>query len=618
MNTFFFDTDGPTGARPKTRDRAEIDEKYKWNLSDIYPSWEEWEADTVKIREDMEALVALKGTLGEGPEEVLQAFELNDKISILGYRLYRYPQLNFDVNQKDNSVQGRLQQVQQIFAEFGARTAWLTPEILTIDEEKMKKWLKTHKGLEPYRFPIEEIYRNQKHVLDEAGEQILAYGSRFRSNPTEAYRALSTADVEYNEVVLSDGEKTTVSYGEYANILRTRRHQEDRAKGFEALYKVFTKNKNTYAALYNGICQRDWAQAQARNYESTAQAALDNDNVPVSVLETLIKVGREGVEPLHRYQALRKRVLGLEEYHPYDGMLPLVETKKTYSYDDVKETIIDAVRPLGEDYVSKMTDALKGGWIDVYENEGKRSGAYSAGCYGVHPYMLLNYTDTLNDMFTLAHELGHTLHTVLSCEHQPFATSSYTIFVAEVASTTTEALLLEHLLKTTEEKEERIILLQQELDSIAGTFYSQVLFADFELAAHRAVEEGHPITADTLSALFLERFKHFHNPDEMIVDDLYAATWARIPHFFNAPYYVYQYATCYASSAKLMQGLLSEDEAIRSETVERYLTLLKAGGNNHPMDQLKAAGVDLNDAETVRAVTRRMSDLVDLLEKELQ
>lgn len=618
MNECYFDKELPAGARPKTRNRDEIDDRFKWNLSDIYQSWEEWEADLEAIRADMDALVALKGTLASGPEQVLKVYELSDKIGIQSYRLYRYPQLTFDVDQKNNAIQSRLQQVQQVFAEYAARTAWLTPELLTIEEDVMMGWIEANEGLEPYRFPISEVYRNQKHVLDEHGEQILAYGSRFRSSPAEAYRALSTADVEYQKVTLSDGEEVTVTYGEYSNILHTRRNQEDRARAFEALYGVFDKNKNTYAALYNGICQRDWAQAQARKYESTAQAALDSDNVPVSVLETLIEEARRGTGPLHRYQALRKKVLGLQEYHPYDGMVPLVSTEKVYPYEDVKEMIIEAVAPLGEEYQEKMRTALQGGWIDVYENEGKRVGAYSAGCYGVHPYMLLNYTDTLNDVFTLAHELGHTLHTVLSSENQPFATSSYTIFVAEVASTTTEALLLEYLLQRTDDPRERAVLLQQEIDSIAGTFYAQVAFADYELAAHRAVEKGEPITAESLSAIFMECYQAYQHPEEVSIDALYQSTWARIPHFFGSPYYVYQYATCYASSAKIVQGIFSDEEAVRNETVKKYLTLLKAGGDDHPMEQLKKAGVDLNEAETVRAVIRRMDELVTMLEEALE
>lgn len=615
MDPLFFD-DQLEGGRPTTRDRSEIDDKYKWNLNDIYPDWDAWKKDLELIREDMDAFVELKGTMSQGPRQVLAAFELSDRIGMMAYKLFRFPQLTFDIDQRDNEIQGRLQQVQAIFAEHSARSAWFTPEILQIDQEKIEQWIEETPGLQPYGFPIAEMYRNQEHVLDEKGEEILAYGSRFRSAPTEAYRALTTADVKYNTIELSDGTTTEVSYGEYSNILHTRREQSDRAGAFEALYSIFEDKRNTFAALYNGICQRDWAQAQARNYSSTAEAALDSDNVPVSVLETLIETASSGAEPLRRYHRLRKEVLGLEEYHPYDGSIPLVDIDKKYPYDQVRDLIIDSVAPLGEAYQERMREALTGGWLDVYENDGKRSGAYSAGVYGVHPYMLLNYTDTLNDVFTLAHELGHTLHTELSSAAQPFATSSYTIFVAEVASTTNEALLLDHMLNNTDDPTERALLLQQAIDGIAGTFYSQALFADYELSAHRAVEEGQPMTAESLDKIYFERLQALYG-DAFTLDDLYRVTWARIPHFYNSPYYVYQYATCYASSAKIVTGLLSDDESTRQETVKRYIRLLESGGSDHPMNQLRDAGVDLNDAETVQAVTRRMDELVGMLEEEL-
>ncbi len=616
MHNLFYDDD-VQGLRPDTRDRAEIDDKYKWNVDDIYDDWADWEADMEAIGESMDDLVALKGTLDSGPESVLKAYRLSDRIGIISYKLYRYPQLIFDVDQRNNAVQARLQQVQQLFAEFQAKSAWLTPEILTIDEETMEQWIEETPELEPYRFPISEIYRNQEHVLDEAGEQILAYGSRFRSAPREIYRALTTADISFEEIELSDGETVEVSFGEYAHILQTRRVQDDRRRAFEALYSIFEDKRNTFASLYAATCQRDWAQAQARNYESTAEAALDGDNVPVSVLETLIETAFDGAEPLRRYHRLRKQVLELDEYHSYDGMIPLIDIDKQYPYDEVRDLIIESVSPLGADYQRRMKEALSGGWIDVYENEGKRSGAYSAGVYGVHPYMLLNYTDTLSDVFTLAHELGHTLHTLLSCEEQPFATSSYTIFVAEVASTTNEALLLDHMLANTEGPRNRAILLQRSIDNIAGTFYSQARFADFELRAHRAVEEGRPMTAEQLDQIYFDRLETLYG-DCMTLDDLYRVTWARIPHFYNAPYYVYQYATCYASSAKIVEGLLSDDDKEREDTVERYLRLLQSGGNDHPMEQLRRAGVDLEDPSTVGAVTQRMDELVGMLEVELE
>ncbi|MFU8804240.1 MAG: oligoendopeptidase F [Bradymonadaceae bacterium] len=611
----FYDT-SKASPRPTTRNRDEIDDRYKWEVGDIYPDWETWQGELTKVRALMDDFVTLRGRLGEGPELILQAYRLSDEIGMIAYKLYRYPQLQFDVDQRDNSVQAKLQQVQNLFAEYGTRTAWFTPEILTIEEETMMGWLDESEPLQTYRFPISETYRNQEHVLDEAGEQLLSFGSRFRSTPSEIYRSLSTADIEFKTIELSDGESVTVSYGTYQNILHTNRNQDDRRKAFEAMYGVFNEKRNTIASIYSAICQRDWAQAQSRRYESSAQAALDGDNVPVSVLETLIETAKEGSAPLRRYHELRKKILGLESYHLYDGSIPLVEADKTYPYDAVAEMIIESVAPLGTEYQERMKEALAGGWIDVYENDGKRSGAYSAGVYGVHPYMLLNYTDTLNDVFTLAHELGHTLHTVYSQEHQPFATASYTIFVAEVASTINEALLLDYLLARTEDPKERIVLLQHAISGIVGTFYSQALFADYELQAHRLVESGAPMTAEDLCRIYSNIQKNFYG-DCLELDPLYEVTWARIPHFFNAPYYVYQYATCYASSANIVRSLLSEDDAIREPVTKRYLELLSSGGNDLPMEQLKRAGVDLSKDTTVRAVVDQLDGLVTRLEEAL-
>ncbi|MGM0558470.1 MAG: oligoendopeptidase F [Myxococcota bacterium] len=597
--------------------RDDIEEAYKWDLSDIYPDWDAWEEDVERTRGLMDELVELKGTLSDGPQELLKAYELNDDIGRLAYKLYRYPQLSYDTDQRNNELQAKLQRVQQLFAEFGTKTAWFDPELLTIDEDTVIEWIDQTPELEQYRFPISEIYRQREHRLDEEGEKLLSYGSRFNSMPRETYRALSTADIEFNTIELSDGQTVTVSHAEYGKLLRTRREREDRRKAFEALYEVYGEKRNTYASLYNGVCQRDHALAQARSFDSTAEAALDSNNVPVSVLETLIETARDGVEPFQRYHRLRADVLGLEgEYDLYDSSLPLVEATEEYPYDEVTDSIIQSVTPLGTAYQSRVSEALNNRWIDVYETKGKRSGAYSAGVYGVHPYMLLNYNDTLRNVFTLAHELGHTMHTLLANEAQPFATSSYTIFVAEVASTLNEALLLDHMLGQTDDPKERAVLLQHQIDAITGTFYSQAMFANFELEAHRLVESGQPITADTLSGLYRSILETFYG-DTAELDELYDVTWSRIPHFFNSPYYVYQYATCYASSAKLVEDILGTQGEEHEQAVERYLDLLRAGGSDHPMNLLQDAGVDLRESATVRAVVDQLDGLVDMLEEEI-
>jgi oligoendopeptidase F len=374
------------------------------------------------------------------------------------------------------------------------------------------------------------------------------------------------------------------------------------------MHGTYQASLNTYASLYNSVCQRDWFHARARGYKTTLDAALHGDNIPPTVVENLIATTRAGVEPLRRYHALRRRALKLEKYSTYDFAIPLIDFDRKYPYADVLDAIVTSVAPLGEEYQARMRQGFSGGWLDVYENEGKRSGAYSAPVYGVHPYMLLNYTDTLDDVFTLAHEMGHSMHTMLSHAAQPFIYSSYTIFVAEVPSTLSEALLLEHLLQKTTDPRERVVLLQHAIDNITSTFYTQVLFADFELRAHLMVERDEPITSDILNELYLGLLRDYYG-DSVDIDPLSAVTWARIPHFFNTPYYVYQYATCFASAARIATQM----PAAR----ERYLELLASGGSDYPMEQLKRAGVDLSKPDTVRAVIDQLDGLVTRLEGEL-
>jgi oligoendopeptidase F len=607
-------SNGITG--PNTLNRDEIPDKYKWNLSDIYPDWEAWETDLEKLEVMMDEYAALKGTLAEGPEQLLKAYKLGDQLGMLAYKVYQFPGLTRATDTRDNEVSARLQRVRILFAKFNIATAWFDPEVLTIPWNTMEAWLDETDELAPYRYGIENLYRQQEHVLDEDKEQLLSYFSQFNGTPGAIYSELSTSDIEYQEVTLSNGETVTLTPGTYYNILSTNRNQEDRRKSFEGHYGAYHANINTYAAIYNSVLQRDWALAQARNYGSTLEAALDDDNVPVAVFENLLATVKSGTGPVKRYMRLRKEALGLETYHLYDGMVPIVDFDRTYDYDELADWIVESVKPLGKEYQKKMRGAFEGGWIDVYENEGKTSGAFSAGVYGVHPYMLLNYNETLESVFTVAHEAGHSMHTILSHENQPFATASYTIFVAEVASTLNEALFLDYMFERSEDPKERIALLQKAIDNIVGTFYSQVLFADFEWQAHKMVEQGQPITADALQALYLNLEDEYYG-DAAVVDDLYGSLFARISHFYGSPYYVYKYATCFATSAKLVKEITSEDKRIHEATLERYLTLLKSGGNNYPMEQLKKAGVDLGEPATIQAVVGQLDDLVTRLEEEL-
>jgi oligoendopeptidase F len=479
----------------------------------------------------------------------------------------------------------------------------------------MERWIDSTPGLAPYRFTILDNYRQQKHVLDEQGERLLSYAAQLNAVPRAAFQELSTSDIKFPSVTLSDGKEVKLTPSTYYTILETNPNQGDRAKAFEAYLNTYAATTHTYAALYNGVLQRDWFRAQARNFPDTLEAALDENAIPSSVVTNLVDAVRKGTAPLQRYVKLRQKLLGLPSYHLYDGFVPIFKNDEVYPFTDAREQVLASVAPLGADYVAKYKKFLNGKQVDVYENEGKRSGAYVSGIYGVGPYMLLNHSDTQDALFTLAHEGGHAMHTVLSYETQPFVTSGYTIFVAEVASTTNERFLLNQMLKTTTDPKQRFVLLQHAVDSIVGTFYTQVLFADFELQAHKLVEQGKPVTSEVLNNIYLTLLKDYYG-DAVATDDLYKYTWSRIPHFFNSPYYVYQYATCFASSAKLFKDMTTGSGASRAAATDRYLTLLKSGGNDHPMKQLKKAGVDLSQPEAVQAVVDQMQELVSQMELE--
>jgi oligoendopeptidase F len=599
----------------RSRNRAEIPDRFKWNVEDIFPSWDAWEAAYRQLEAGVTRYAELKGTLAKGPASLLEAFRQSEALGQLAYRVWYYPSLQYDEDQRDNTVNARRQQVQILFARWKQVESWFSPELLQIPLETVRAWMDAEPALALYRFAIENLYRLQEHVLDEAGERLMSLSSRLSQAPYDAYAALSTADARFPKVTLSDGTEVTVSYGQYRAILATRRQQADREKAFTALHETYKASLNTYAALYNAVCQRDWFQARARGYTSTLEAALHGDNIPTSVVENLIETTRAGVGPLRRYHQLRRRTLKVPSYHVYDFSIPLVTFDKKYTYDDVLDWIVDAVAPLGSEYQALMRQGFSSHWIDVYENEGKRSGAYSAPVYGVHPYMLLNYTDTLDDVFTTAHEMGHSMHTILSHETQPFIYSDYTIFVAEVPSTLSEALLLEYMLARSTDPTERIVLLQHAIDNITGTFFTQVMFADYELRAHRLAEQDLPITAEILTDTYTQLLKDYYG-DAVDLNPFTGITWSRIPHFFNSPYYVYQYATCFASAAKIA-GQITSGGKPSAEARDRFLALLRSGGSDYPMELLRTAGVDLSQPDTVLAVVDQLDDLVTRLEREL-
>jgi oligoendopeptidase F len=597
------------------RPRAEIPAEFKWDFTPIYADWAAWEAGMAEMQRRMDDFVKRKGTLAQGPQALLAAYRELDEIGKLQYRIYRYPQLQRDVDTRDASISGRFQRVGALFAKFDAATSWFRPELLAIPEATVKTWLESTPALAPYRFPILDDFRKRAHVLDEGGERLLSLAGPSNQAPRTVYEELSTSDIRFPTLQFGDGPGVKLTPGAYAALLESNPRQADRARAAEAHLQAYGSNAATYGAIYKGVLERDWFLAQARAFPDTLQAALFDNAIPPAVVENLVAATRAGTEPLRRYIRLRRKLLGLPEYHTYDNFQPLFRTDKTYPYPQARDEVLASVAPLGAAYGERYRRFVQGGRIDVYESEGKRSGAYNAGVYGVGPYLLLNHNDTLDAMFTLAHEAGHAMHTVLSYEGQPFVTADYTIFVAEVASTTNERFLLEHLLGKTSDPKERFLLLQHAADQIMQTFYTQVMFADFELQAHRLVEQGQPVTAEVLNGIYLQLLKDYYG-DALTIDDFYKHTWARISHFFNSPYYVYQYATCFASSAQLFKAMSSGPEADRKAATARYLELLSSGGNDHPMTQLKKAGVDLTQRAPIQAVIDQMDELVTRMEQE--
>lgn len=599
----------------KMKDRNLIDEKYKWNLDDIYKSWDEWQKDFEKLNEFMKEIPKFKGQIKNNAEKFIELHSLIEKTSRVIDKLYLYPYMLKDLDSTDEVASIKMQEIEMMFARFSVEMAWLDPEILEIPETTMKEWILKYPELKVREFPLMELYRLKNHLLDEGKEKLLSYYSQFMGSSSDIYGELSISDIKWNKIKLSTGEEVEVTNGVYSKILSTNRNQEDRKKAFEALYSSYNNSKNTFAAIYRAIVQRNVATTRARNYSSSLDKALENKNVPREVFLSLIESTIENSEPLRRYIELRKKALKLKEYHYYDNSINIVDYNKTFEYDMAKEIVLNSVKPLGNDYYEKMKKAVSEGWLDVFETPNKRSGAYSLNIYDVHPYMLLNYQETMDDVFTLAHELGHTMHSILSSENQPYPTADYTIFVAEVASTFNERLLLDYMLENSNDSLEKIALLEQALSNVVGTFFIQILFASYEYEAHKLIEEDKAITADILSELMENLFnKYFGNT--VVIDELQKIIWSRIPHFYNSPFYVYQYSTSFAASAKLYSDLKNPERS--EEAREKYLNLLKSGGNNHPMEQLKLAGVDLSQKESFDAVAKEFNRLIDIFEEELK
>ncbi|MGB0405076.1 MAG: oligoendopeptidase F, partial [Fusobacterium sp.] len=586
-------------------DRKSIDDKYKWKLEDIYENWENWDKDVLELKKDLNKIQDFQDKIKNSKEEFIKLIKLKEKIDRRLEKLYIYAFMWKDLNSLDQFVSKKLQEIEFVYSEYGVLSAWITPIIIGIPKDTMDSWIESDDKLKENKFMLNEIYRLKKHVLDIDKEKLLSYFTQYMGATNSIYNELSTSDIKWNKIKLSSGEEVEITNGMYSKILGENRDQTDRKNAFEALYKAYETNKNTYASIYKSQLQRDVAFIKAKNYTTTLEQALEPDNISIKVYENLIESAKENSEPLKKYIGLRKKSLNLQEYHYYDNQIKIADYKKEFSYDEAKKIVLNSVKPLGEEYYKNLEKAISDGWLDVFETPNKRSGAYSINIYDVHPYMLLNYNGTMDSVFTLAHELGHTLHSMYSTINQPYATNDYTIFVAEVASTFNEKLLLKYMLEKTTDKKERIALIEEAIGNIMGTYYLQALFANYEYEAYKIIEKGEAITPDVLDNLMEKLFKEYFG-EELIMDDLQKIIWSRIPHFFNSPYYVYQYATSFSASSKLFELVTDEkySKEKRALACSKYLKLLSSGGNNYPVEQLKIAGVNLEEKINFKAVSQ--------------
>ncbi len=602
---------------PKYSDRKEIPEEYKWDLTPIYRDWNHWEQDVETFKSIYGKMASMKGTLSVSPQNLIEFLSLQEQAGKIGIKLYCYTYLYRSMDSRSAEANSRHQKINSIMSSLGSSVSWVSPELLSIPEDELIKWIDGYKELEVHRFNLTKMYRVQKYVLDTDTETILSYFSLALSSPGSIYTELSTSDIKRKEVTLSDGKTLTITPGNYSQVVTYNKNRIDREFAYNAFFEPFVEYENTYAAILNSIYQADWASVRARGYDSYLQASLYSNDIPQEVYLNLINTAKSNPEPLRRYIDIRRRALGYSEYHPWDGSISLADFEKIYPWDEAVNLVKKAVEPLGKEYLDEIEKCFAGGRIDVYETPGKTGGAYNMGVYGVHPYVLMNYNGTMNHVFTLAHELGHSLHSIFSGQNLPFSSHRYSPFVAEVASTFNEHLLLDYMLKQSKDPLERIALLTQAIGNITSTFYRQSQFADFELQVRTLVEEGKPINAPILNEIMSDlNAVYFGNT--VVENDLSSRTWAYVMHFYQLKYYVYQYATSYAASAHLFDKITASSKKEKQEATDKLIELLKSGGNDFPINQLKKAGVDMTNPEVIASVTRRLDNLVSQLEKELE
>lgn len=586
--------------------RSAVPDEYKWKLEDIFPGDEIWEKTFEETEKRIPNLSRFAGKISASANELLNCIrEMHELEETIG-KLYAYAHMRNDEDKTVPEYQEQYDRMGGLLVRFNQTVSFFEPELLTLSDERLEAFYKEQPELELYRHFIGNIVRMRAHTLSQSEERLMALSGEVRSAPAHLFAVWDSADIRFPKIKDEKGKEiqlTDALYGKYQQS-PDRRLRKDSYMG---LYVPYVEHRNMLAANYSAIVKSHIFEARARNYPGTLAAALDGNNIDETIYHNLIKTARDNLKPLHRYHALRKEVLKLTDgVHDYDLRAPLFESKpREYSWEEAKRLCLEGMRPLGEEYVAVLKESFSAGWVDVYENKGKRTGAYSSGTYGVHPYVLMNYNGTLNDVFTLAHEMGHALHTWYTINNQPFVYGDYPIFLAEVASTVNEALLQHYMIDQTDDAREKKAFLNAYLDKFHLTFYRQVVFAEFEWRSHELVEKGEALTADKLDELFGEIYRDYHGPD-FVPDRETKALWSRVPHFYY-DYYVFQYATSFVASLAIVADILEQGAPAR----KRYLDFLKSGRSKYPVETLREAGVDLTTDEPVSRALKLMDKLLD-------
>lgn len=591
----------------KTRDQ--IEKKYKWNIEAMFPDEAQIDTDIEEVLAKTEEFGRFAGHLTENANTLLEAFQMRDAIWQKLEKVYVYARMRRDEDNRVTEYQAMTDKCQSIIAQVSAAMSFFTPELLDASEETLLSYIQQEAGLSQYEFAIRDVLREKKHVLTKAEENILAQMGEITGATNDIFTMLNNADIKFGSITDEDGDQVELTHGNYITFMESH-DRRVRKEAYTHMYDAFKSMINTIAAAYNYNTKTDVISARIRKYDSARQAALSGDNIPEEVYDNLIKVVNDNLPTVHRYMELRKNLLGVDKLQMYDIYVPLVELpKKVISYEQGLEIMRQGLAPLGQEYIERMNKGIEAGWIDVYENEGKTSGAYSFGSYDSMPYILLNYTDTLKDVFTIVHEMGHSMHSSYTRQAQPYIYGSHSIFTAEVASTVNESLLMHHLLDKETDPQMRKYLLNMYIEEFRTTLFRQTMFAEFEALTHKAIEDGQVLTAEWMCQEYQKLNDKYFGP-AVEKDDTIRYEWARIPHFYNA-FYVYKYATGYSAATAISGKILKEGAPAR----DAYIEFLKTGESDHPIQLLKLAGVDMSTPKPIEQAMETFRSLVDEFEK---